>query len=199
MSAGESAEAGRPVDGAEPDLANAANVLVLSERLDSDARAAYLEELVAPDLQSLLVVSFVEDPARWLDDWAAVREPPGTAVLVEETEPEDVDRDGVEYVVGEPADLTGLGITVSEQLTNWEQEESLLMFESLTTLLDHVELKRLFRFLHVLVNRVRATGSTAHYHLDPTAHDDRTIATLTSLFDAVVAYEDGRWQLSSWP
>jgi hypothetical protein len=157
MSAGESAEAGRPVDGAEPDLANAANVLVLSERLDSDARAAYLEELVAPDLRNLLVVSFTENPARWLDDWSTVREPPETAVLVDETEHEDVERDGVEYVVEEPTDLTGLGITVSEQLTNWEQEESLLMFESLTTLLGHVELKRLFRFLHVLVNRVRAT------------------------------------------
>jgi hypothetical protein len=199
MSAGESAEAEKSTGGDDSDLAHAANVLVLSGRLDSDARASYVEELVAVDLSHLLVVSFADDPVRWLDNWHSGSEPPGTAVLVEEVERDDGDdRPGVERVLEEPADLTGLGITVSERLTDWGSD-SLLIFESLTVLLEHVELKRAFRFLHVLVNRVKATGATAHYHLDPGEHDDRTIATLTSLFDAVVAYEDGHWQESSWP
>ena len=73
------------------------------------------------------------------------------------------------------------------------------MFESLNTLLAHIELKRVFRFLHVLVNRVKSTGATAHYHLDPSAHEDSTVATLTSLFDTVVAHEEGRWQETTWP
>ena len=115
---------------------------------------------------------------------------------------EEVQRDGtgadVERIVEEPADLTGLGITISERLTDWSPD-SLLIFESLTVLLEYVDLKRVFRFLHVLVNRVKATGAVAHYHLDPGEHDDRTVATLTSLFDTVVAYENGRWQASSYP
>jgi hypothetical protein len=198
MSAGESAGAGES-NSDDPELADAANVLVLSGRLDSDARVSYLDDLVTPDLSNLLVVSFADDPARWLDDWTADGGPPETTVLVEE-----VERDGagsypdVERIVEEPADLMGLGITVSERLTDWGTG-SLLIFESLTVLLEHVELKRAFRFLHVLVNRVKATGATAHYHLDPDQHDDRTIATLTSLFDTIVAYEDGSWQESSWP
>lgn len=197
MSAGESAEAGES-SGDDSGLADAANVLVLSGRLDSDARVSYLEDLLAPGLSNLLVVSFADDPARWLDDWGDDG-PPETAVLVEEIERDGTaGHPGVERIVEEPADLTGLGITVSERLTDWGSE-SLLIFESLTVLLEHVELKRAFRFLHVLVNRVKATGATAHYHLDPDEHDDRTIATLTSLFDAVVAYEDGSWQESSWP
>jgi hypothetical protein len=197
MSAGESAEAGPDSGGL--DLTDTANVLVLSKRLDSDARVAYLEDLVTPELVNLLVVSFTDDPARWLTDWERVGDPPGTSVLIEEAEREADDRPGVERLAEEPQDLTGLGIAISERLTDWQGSESLLMFESLTVLLQHVELKRLFRFLHVLVNRVKATGSTAHYHLDPGAHDDRTIATLTSLFDAVVTYEDGVWRETTWP
>lgn len=198
MSAGESAEAGESTGGDGSDLADAGNVLVLCERLDSDGRVSYLEELVAPDLTNLLVVSFDGDPEQWLADWDRVGERPERAVLIEESEREGEDRPGVERLVEEPADLTGLGITVSERLTDWSGG-SLLIFETLTVLLEHVELKRAFRFLHVLVNRVNATGSTAHYHLDPSAHDDRTIATLTSLFDAVVTHEDGEWRESSWP
>lgn len=199
MSAGESAEVGDSEGGNGSDLADAANVLVLSERLDSDARGSYLEELVAPDLANLLVVSFDGDPARWLDDWERLGDRPERAVLVEEVErAADGHAADAERIVEEPVDLTGLGITVSERLTDWGGN-SLLIFESLTVLLEHVELKRVFRFLHVLVNRVKATGAVAHYHLDPSAHDDRTIATLTSLFDTVVAYEDGRWRESSYP
>lgn len=197
MSAGESADAEPGAGGL--DLAGAANVLVLSERLDSDARVAYLEDLVTPELVNLLVVSFADDPARWLTDWEQVGDPPGTSVLVEEAEREAEGGPGVERLAEEPEDLTGLGIAISERLTDWQHDESLLIFESLTVLLGHVDLKRLFRFLHVLVNRVKATGATAHYHLDPSAHDDRTVATLTSLFDTVVAYEDGRWRETTWP
>jgi hypothetical protein len=199
MPAGESAETEPSTGGASPDLTDTANVLVLSERLDSAARATYVEELVTPGLANLLVVSFAEDPARWLDAWGTADERPGTTVLVQESDPEVADPPGVEHVAEEPADLTGLGITVSGRLTNWQRSESLLMFEPLGTLLEHVELKRVFRFLHVLVNRVKSTGATAHYHLDPSAHDDRTVATLTSLFDTVVAYEEGRWRKTTWP
>ena len=197
MSAGESAEVGDSEGGNGSDLAGAANVLVLSERLDSDARGSYLEELVAPDLANLLVVSFIDDPARWLDDWNRFGEPLERAVLVEEVQRDGTGAD-VERIVEEPADLTGLGITISERLTDWSPD-SLLIFESLTVLLEYVDLKRVFRFLHVLVNRVKATGAVAHYHLDPGEHDDRTVATLTSLFDTVVTYENGRWQASSYP
>jgi hypothetical protein len=197
MSAGESAEAGPDSGGL--DFTDTANVLVLSERLDRDARVAYLEDLVTPELVNLLVVSFTDDPARWLTDWERIGDPPGTSVLIEEVEHGAEDRPDAERIAEEPGDLTGLGIAITERLTDWQHDESLLMFEALTVLLQHVELKRLFRFLHVLVNRVKATGATAHYHLDPSAHDDRTIATLTSLFDAVVAYEDGTWQETTWP
>lgn len=98
-----------------------------------------------------------------------------------------------------PDDLTGLGIVIGQQLTRWEDgdEPVYLCFDSLTVLLQYVDLQRAFRFLHVLSGRVAGFGVHAHYHLDPTAVDDRTVATVTSLFDAVVRYEDDTWLVRS--
>lgn len=58
--------------------------------------------------------------------------------------------------------------------------------DSLTTLLQHVDLRRSFRFLQAMTTRLAEPDATVHYHLDPAAHDAKTINTLKQLFDAVV-------------
>lgn len=179
-------------------LTDAANVLVLSGPMASDARTAYLDQVVPSPLDSLLVVSYASRPADWLEEWERTASVPEKAVLVGSDE-RDFDRPGVTRVAQSPEDLTGIGITVSERLTEWHDplgDGSLFVFDSLTVLLQYVELKRAFRFLHVLANRVKSTDTVAHYHLDPGAHDAQTIATLSSLFDTVVSYEDGHWAVS---
>lgn len=57
-------------------------------------------------------------------------------------------------------------------------------FDSITALLQYTTVEKAFRFLHVLTNRVRRTGATAHYHLIPGTHDEQALATLGTLFDA---------------
>jgi hypothetical protein len=88
-----------------------------------------------------------------------------------------------------------LGITVSEYLSDHGGPGTVVTFDSLTALLQYVELQRAFRFLHVLANRVKTTESVAHFHMDPAAHDAREVATLSSLFDAVAEFDDGEWSL----
>lgn len=97
--------------------------------------------------------------------------------------------------VSEPGDLTGLGIKISQALSAWEDDDALtaLCFHSVTGLLQYADLQRAFQFLHVLTKRIEAVGGIAHYHMDPTAHDGRALATIRSLFDAVVEFEDGAW------
>lgn len=195
MSTGDPSEAGRLGDRSA--LTDAANVLVLSGAMGSDARASYLDQVVPRRLGHLLVVSYAAGPGTWLSEWERLAPAPEGVVLVGSDERE-ADRRGVTRVTQSPEDLTGIGITVSERLTEWDGEAggSLFLFDSLTVLLQFVELKRAFRFLHVLTNRVKATDAVAHYHLDPGAHDAQTVATLSSLFDTVVTYEDGIWELS---
>lgn len=141
----------------------------------------------------LLAVSYTRTGAEWSAAW---REELGAlprrsvVVGVDDAVREGSDEavDGVVETSESPDDLTGIGIALSEYLSSWGSEDGdvVVCFDSLTALLQYVSLERAYRFLHVLTGRAAAVGARAHYHLDPGAHEDRTLATLTSLFDAVV-------------
>jgi len=90
--------------------------------------------------------------------------------------------------VASPGDLTNLGIATSERLSEMSasDEPGLVCFHSLTTLLQYADPQRVFRFVHTLGGRARSCGAITHYHLDPTAHDPATVATLEPLFDVAV-------------
>lgn len=91
-------------------------------------------------------------------------------------------------VVDDPGDLTRLGITISNVLRSWQDNEhqTLVCFDSVSTLLQYAELQRVFRFIHVLQGRLGNIGARTHYHLNPEAHDSQTEATMRSLFDGVI-------------
>lgn len=94
--------------------------------------------------------------------------------------------------VDDPGDLTALGIKITDFVGQWasegepdEERRLVFCFDSLTVLLQYAELERTFRFLHVLVGRLRQRGIEAHFHLDPSTQDERVLKTVASLFDAV--------------
>ena len=199
----ESAERRSPV------LEDAANVLVLAPTMDDAARRAYYEELVPdrPADQDVLVVNYRRSPDEWLDEWRRYADAsPRRAAIVSV---DDLTRsaaasasasgsDGVTPVgpntivcVERPDDLTGVGIRIHQCLDEFDCRRTIVTIDSLTILLQYVEMRAVFRFLHVLTNRIAGTDVVAHYHMDPGAHDDRTIAILGSLFDAVAEYEGG--------
>lgn len=106
--------------------------------------------------------------------------------------------DGIKTAaVSDASDLTGLGIRISQCLSAWEDDVDqriVVCFDSLTSLLQFADIKRVFRFLHVLTSRIRKAGARAHFHVDPVAHDEQTLATLRSLFDATYEQDDdGEW------
>ena len=99
----------------------------------------------------------------------------------------------VEYV-SSPADLTGLGIAVSEQLrriVESDAERTRLAFYSLSTLLMYAELETVFRFLHVLTGRVDSVDGLGVFAIDPSTHDESTVNTLKQLFDGMIELRDG--------
>lgn len=91
-------------------------------------------------------------------------------------------------VVDDPGDLTRLGITISNELSSWQDNhnQTLVCFDSVSILLQYAELQRVFRFIHVLQGRLGNIGARTHYHLNPEAHDSQTEATMQSLFDGVI-------------
>ena len=98
------------------------------------------------------------------------------------------DTDRVTYVAS-PADLTQIGVALSEALEGFEREDverARVTLHSVSTLLAYADLETVFRFLHVFTRRVEHAGGLGLYTVDRTAHDDQSLRTLDPLFDATV-------------
>lgn len=87
--------------------------------------------------------------------------------------------------VSTPSDLTGLGIEIGQFLTTW-QGPTAICFDSLTSMLQYVDFQTAYEFLHAITGQTHAANARAHYHIDPSAHDEEDVAGITSLFDACV-------------
>lgn len=91
--------------------------------------------------------------------------------------------------VSTPSDLTGLGINIGKVLSDWEKPV-LVCFDSLTAMLQYVDIQTAYEFLHAITGQIHAAGARAHFHIDPSAHDPKDVAGIASLFDARVTLED---------
>lgn len=85
-----------------------------------------------------------------------------------------------------PKDLTGLCMKWQDALKEARNHGNLFVtFDSVTALLQYVDLEEAYRFLHILVAGVHRAGARAQFYIDPKAHDDQTVSTVQGLFDAV--------------
>lgn len=189
------------------------SVLLLSsplERTDADYCLS-AENAAPPDESNVLSVTLNESAEAIADRWTRClgRLPDQLAVVtVGDTNRSAAATDGGSgqagpsgydmstTVVSSPGDLTGLGIKISQCLSAWgdHDNETTVRFDSLTTLLQFADLKRSFRFIHVLTGRISSAGAVGYFHLDPSAHDEQTLATLRGLFDVVLErQDDGEW------
>lgn len=198
------------------ELRDYSNVFFLAPSLGSRGEEGCMElsTLVAPERASVLVVTAVQTPDDRLDAWrtrvdeglpdrmafveiggatrsagtgtSTIEDPAGGTIPVEP--------------VPEPGNLTRLGVVMTNHLNRWEGDSGdiVVCFRPLTTLLQYADVRKVFRFLHELVRHSKTAGAVAHYHLDPTAHDEQTINRLKTLFNAVVEPDgDGGWTVKA--
>lgn len=94
--------------------------------------------------------------------------------------------------VDSPGDLTGIGMAVEKCLSEWGDADARMVvcLDSVGTLLQYSDMKRVFQFLHMLLTRIRAVDGTFHAHLDPAAYDAQTVNTLCGLFERTVDVTD---------
>ena len=195
MAGGGRAEAGFP------DLGEASNVMLFAPT--GAERVSCFDPLERADVGEthVLVVSYTRRPAAVIEAWETqIGTRPATAGVVTVGQPERGDESQPWAVsrVGSPGDLTGTGIELSERISAvaddaGADEGIVVCFDSVTELLEHADVQRVFRFLHVLTGRVRNAGARCYYRFDPDSHDERAIATLRSLFDATVERGDDGW------
>lgn len=190
-----------------------ANVLLEAPSL-SEAAAAVCPSVGGTDAGGLLLVSLSGDPATRLDRWRRAGRLPAAVALVtaEETRSGAASADGSAGTTGRlpgvsgpdgtaistttvagPEDLTGIGIAIDSCLDAWAEDPATthVCLDSVTTLVQYVGPRKAFQFLHVVTGRLSSAGALAHFHFDPAAHDQRTVATVESLFPDVFTLEEG--------
>jgi len=138
---------------------------------------------------NVLFVSFTRQAAACAEQVADAPNLQNVGVITVGDAATAVDREGVvTETVSTPSDLTGLGIQIGQFLSEWD-EPVLLCFESLTSMLQYVDYETAYEFLHAVTGQVHAAGARAHFHVDPSAHDEQDIAGIASLFDASVSLD----------
>ncbi|SDY14160.1 DUF7504 family protein [Halopenitus persicus] len=193
---------------ADPDGTNAADpataidpgsaVLVLDGTTDAAAAPPFPDRpVVDPADAGVLLVSLAGAPRRCLGAWdrRVGTDPADGAILC--TGPTATAVDGTEsafsvLAVSSPGALTPLGIRITERIDAWTDRGYRvdLQFDSITTLLQYVDVQRGYRFVNRITGHCAAVNATARFHLDPDAHDERTVSTFRGLFDAVVEHRD---------
>ncbi|MFB6165389.1 MAG: hypothetical protein ABEJ31_09555 [Haloarculaceae archaeon] len=176
-------------------------VLVLASSTTAPADAVCDDLLVtapAADLR-VLEIAYERRPAEIVDAWRRRHDalPAALAIVCPDARHDDgtVLPETVHVTTVAPADLTGVSIAVSRYLDRWDDAgvPTAACLDSLSALLQYADQDRVFRFLHTLTGRFAAAGATGHVHLDPATQDEQTIATLATLFDSLVRYDDGEW------
>ena len=172
------------------ELGDARNVLLSAPSLTGGERAVCTDLLLgaAPAETSVLWVTFRRDPGACIEQWTNETddEPLNAAVVAVGDAATSVDVEWADVEsVSSASDLTGLGIEIGEFLSDWEGNV-VVCFDSLTTMLQYVEVETAYEFLHAITGQLYAADARAHFHVDPNAHDDQTVDAISSLFDAVV-------------
>jgi len=185
----------RPSEPIWAELADASTVLVLAESRADDTCRALLAGHGQP--HDLLGVTFagsvhdrlaVWDPVDDATDNATVFSMGAVARSASASDgggpslPVRID------AIEDPGDLSTLEVAIHEQLSQWDDSSTraVACFHSITTLLEHVDERTAGRFVDSLARRLAAAGATAHFHMDPRAHDASTIDRFRDCVDAVV-------------
>ncbi|MFB6300112.1 MAG: RAD55 family ATPase [Halobacteriales archaeon] len=98
------------------------------------------------------------------------------------------DDDSTRYV-GSPADLTGIGMHVTELIESIQPEgtgQYRLVIDSISTMLAYAPAEKLFRFFHVLTARLSNSNGLGVYVAHTESGSDEELRQLTSLFDGIV-------------
>jgi hypothetical protein len=176
----------------------AENVLVLAEAM-SDAKTDTCYDLLGgadPDEIDLLRVVYHRTPERLLDEWAGrMGAQPANTVIVgvddrvqsnplgESTAASD--DTNLEVLAANPNDLTGLGMELNNALTALSKTDNHVhvCFDSVTALLQFVDTESAYKFLHMFTGQLHRVDATAHFHMDPDAHETQTVSRLKTTFD----------------
>lgn len=104
-------------------------------------------------------------------------------------------RDGTELLdatiesTASPGDLTGISIGMSKLFQHFKSRgisDVRYGLISLSTLLQYLDSRKVFKFIHVYTKRIETTEGLGIYTLDGDSHDQQVVNTIRGQFDGVI-------------
>lgn len=166
-----------------------------------------------PGRDNVLSVTFSQAPDERLAVWRReVGEPlPNRAVVVDGSgaaiegrrtaSSDDLAELSVD-VLSETAGPMELALVVGQYLGEWSDapERTFACVHSLSDLLESFDRCEVVQLINALDARLESADAVVHYHLDPDAHDERTVSEIRPLFDTVVEHVPGHgWTVTATP
>lgn len=160
-----------------------------------------------PSETNLLVLSYRNGPEAWLQGWRTyvgdlpsevgfvhigVKTRSATAFENALSDPPVASTPLPADAVSDPSDLARVGINASEYLESWDGNgaETVVYLDSVTEMLEHADLERVFKFLFILAARVESVGGRVFCLVDPSAHDEYSLRVIREIADDVVDLDD---------
>lgn len=162
------------VDLLTPHRTESTNVLSIAVGKTPNERVAAWREHAGETFPKRTVIASTETEADQTPDGASsVRELPVSVDLL-----------------SRPVNPLELGSVISWHLGQWSttSDPTTVCIHSLTTILEDVERSEAVKLVDTLNERFRSMDVVAHYHMDPSQHDEQTLASFRPLFDSVVEY-----------
>lgn len=104
-------------------------------------------------------------------------------------------RDGVKLLdatietISSPGDLTGISVSMAKLFRHFGNRgisDIRYGLISISTLLQYLDSRKVFKFLHIYTRRIEKTGGFGIYTLNNDTHDQQVVNTITSQFDGVI-------------
>jgi hypothetical protein len=172
------------------------DVLVAVSATDEDARADCLASLVDREtaVENLLAVTYDGTAEEFLADWHdGVGDRPANVGVVDVGATMRSSATGavggdpgrnVVRSVERPRDVDATTAAVESYLDRFPPERTMLVCDSLSTLVDRVGLSAAISVVDDLATTLSAADAVGYFLVDPDAHDDATLDTFDALFDA---------------
>jgi len=180
-------------------LSEARTVLLLGAPHDAHTGEGCRSLIRGGDPDHVIVVLLAHSPREWIEWWERTGgDVPEELVFVTTGDPPSGLPAGTSVErISSPTDLTALGIRAADHLERWAEQgiTPSLCFDSLTVLLQYVDVETAYKFLHALSTRVANADARAHVHLDPRTMDEQALSTVESIFSAVARHDGEDWNV----
>jgi KaiC/GvpD/RAD55 family RecA-like ATPase len=88
--------------------------------------------------------------------------------------------------INNPANLTDMGITVTEMLKDLEGKKVCLLFDSVNSMLIYISSQNITKFIHFVTNKLRLLNFAGFFLVVEKGMDPDVLVQLTTFVDAVV-------------